>query len=315
MTTRVGTPNFVDFDAAVAYYKPYGFDAKSVDRKLREGEIHIGAPRIMPGQKLTVIPGEGRYQIEGEPVRVVLDGLRLDARETATVIKRTLTTPIQLLCPHCGSTNIQADAHAGWNVEKQEWELTAAYDSRDCGNCGESDITPHDIPASYVIDDDADPAEEFQAGRATVGAVRLHEARRKLMAVVQAGRNNARTERDEFEAILAEIEDIEETPEPDDPRVREALGLPNPPDDTPSLDDHPMAIAAAAEREEWAGVDPHNLTTAQAIVALHELRQRQAAADTNAAENYDDEAADRWSFAIGFAIDAINALVNAREAT
>ncbi len=68
--TRWGTSYFVSRRAAERYYKPYaehGDDVKAwVGRKLAEGEIHIGVPHLKDGEKLSIIPGEGRYQIEGD---------------------------------------------------------------------------------------------------------------------------------------------------------------------------------------------------------------------------------------------------------
>lgn len=57
--TRVGTSYFPSRIAAIRYYKPYGCDdtGETVDRKLAEGEIHIGKPTLLPGQRLTLING------------------------------------------------------------------------------------------------------------------------------------------------------------------------------------------------------------------------------------------------------------------
>ena len=62
---RYGTSYFVSRAAAGRYYSAYEDDAaRAVARKLADGEIHIGKPPLKPGQRLSVIPGEGRYQIE-----------------------------------------------------------------------------------------------------------------------------------------------------------------------------------------------------------------------------------------------------------
>lgn len=61
---RFGTSHFVSREAAVRYYAEYGENAADVDRKLREGIIAIGAPKVKRYEKLSIIPGEGRYQIE-----------------------------------------------------------------------------------------------------------------------------------------------------------------------------------------------------------------------------------------------------------
>ncbi len=60
----VGTSHFKSRAAAIRYYKPYGNDEASVDQKITEGEIHIGSPAINEGDKLTLIDGGTRYQIE-----------------------------------------------------------------------------------------------------------------------------------------------------------------------------------------------------------------------------------------------------------
>lgn len=63
---RYGTSYFTSRRAAERYYSgPVWDDPKDVvTRKLAEGEIHIGKPPLKPGQRLSVIPSEGRYQIE-----------------------------------------------------------------------------------------------------------------------------------------------------------------------------------------------------------------------------------------------------------
>jgi hypothetical protein len=64
MTT--GTSYFVSKAAAVRYYTPYGYDnpREAVERKLAEGEIHIGKPEIKDGQRLLVVDEGTRYAIE-----------------------------------------------------------------------------------------------------------------------------------------------------------------------------------------------------------------------------------------------------------
>lgn len=62
---RWGTSHFVSRAAAERYYAACETDpARAVARKLADGEIHIGKPELKPGQRLSVIAGEGRYQIE-----------------------------------------------------------------------------------------------------------------------------------------------------------------------------------------------------------------------------------------------------------
>jgi hypothetical protein len=65
---RSGTSHFVSRQAAERYYRDYGYSdvAEAVARKIADGEIHIGKPALLVGQTLSVIPGEGRYQIDDE---------------------------------------------------------------------------------------------------------------------------------------------------------------------------------------------------------------------------------------------------------
>ena len=64
MKTRTGTSYFKSFDAAFRYYKDYGFNYGDVQRKIQDGEIHIGKPTLKPNQKLVLNTEEGRYFIE-----------------------------------------------------------------------------------------------------------------------------------------------------------------------------------------------------------------------------------------------------------
>ena len=61
---RYGTSYFVSFELAVSYYKAYGFSRQDVGSKRARGEIHIGEPRLRPGQRLVVIDEGTRYAIE-----------------------------------------------------------------------------------------------------------------------------------------------------------------------------------------------------------------------------------------------------------
>jgi hypothetical protein len=65
MPITVGTSHFVSRAAAVAYYRDYGYDdtGAAVDRKLAEGEIHIGPPTLKPGQTLGTTDGGRRYTV------------------------------------------------------------------------------------------------------------------------------------------------------------------------------------------------------------------------------------------------------------
>lgn len=58
----IGTSHFVSFEAALAYYREYGYGRDVVARKLRDGEISIGKPEVKPIETLFV--REGRYHIQ-----------------------------------------------------------------------------------------------------------------------------------------------------------------------------------------------------------------------------------------------------------
>lgn len=61
---KIGTSYFISRRAAEKYYKDYDYDdvKSAVDRKLSDGEIHIGKPDIKAGERLE-INNEGRYVI------------------------------------------------------------------------------------------------------------------------------------------------------------------------------------------------------------------------------------------------------------
>jgi len=40
----IGTSYFINLQAAYRYYAPYGDSRAAVDRKIAEGQIHIGRP-------------------------------------------------------------------------------------------------------------------------------------------------------------------------------------------------------------------------------------------------------------------------------
>lgn len=64
-----GTSYFVSFAHAVRYYRDYeGRNAQHVvERKLSEGEIHIGEPPLKCGDVLSIIDKGTRYAVtEGE---------------------------------------------------------------------------------------------------------------------------------------------------------------------------------------------------------------------------------------------------------
>lgn len=56
-----GTSHFVSLAAALEYYTPQGENLSSVKRKVARGEISIGKPVTLPGEKLGII--KGRYHI------------------------------------------------------------------------------------------------------------------------------------------------------------------------------------------------------------------------------------------------------------
>ena len=62
MSTR-GTNHFKSFDAALRYYKDYGFDKEKIQQKINEKEIIIGKPKIKKGE-LFIHKEEGRYFIK-----------------------------------------------------------------------------------------------------------------------------------------------------------------------------------------------------------------------------------------------------------
>jgi len=67
MNIRRGTCNFVSIAAAVSYYVPYYGcrieAALAVARKIREGEIQVGKPQVLPGERLVLIDNRTRYAI------------------------------------------------------------------------------------------------------------------------------------------------------------------------------------------------------------------------------------------------------------
>ena len=47
---------------------------------------------------------------------------------------------IDMICPHCGGSNLHALAYTYWNVERQNWEPYGPDDLIDvyCGDCEKS---------------------------------------------------------------------------------------------------------------------------------------------------------------------------------
>lgn len=60
-----GTSYFSTLSSAYAYYTAHalGYTRTDVDYKIQQGEIHIGAPEVKPGEKLLIDP-QGRYFID-----------------------------------------------------------------------------------------------------------------------------------------------------------------------------------------------------------------------------------------------------------
>jgi hypothetical protein len=43
---------------------------------------------------------------------------------------------VTIHCGACGGENVRKDAYAEWNVELQQWELSAIFDHTVCDDCG-----------------------------------------------------------------------------------------------------------------------------------------------------------------------------------
>ncbi|OQX10477.1 MAG: hypothetical protein BWK73_20020 [Thiothrix lacustris] len=59
----IGTAHFVSKVAANRYYKPYGFNAADVQRKLDDGDIKLDKPALCIGQTLQLIDEGTRYAV------------------------------------------------------------------------------------------------------------------------------------------------------------------------------------------------------------------------------------------------------------
>jgi hypothetical protein len=59
--TQYGTSYFFSFGSACQYYKDYGYNSNDVERKLKDGEIHIGTPPLKENECLSSGNSEGRY--------------------------------------------------------------------------------------------------------------------------------------------------------------------------------------------------------------------------------------------------------------
>lgn len=64
---KTGTSYFPSYGAALRYYRPYEQPCTTqelravIDRKLNEGQIHIGRPPLKPGDRLTI--EDNRYHV------------------------------------------------------------------------------------------------------------------------------------------------------------------------------------------------------------------------------------------------------------
>lgn len=67
--TRIGTNNFVSISAATRYYSSQGDDRREIEKKINEGRILFGTPKVPYGQSVRIHPSEGRYYIIVIPVR------------------------------------------------------------------------------------------------------------------------------------------------------------------------------------------------------------------------------------------------------
>ncbi len=41
----------------------------------------------------------------------------------------------QMTCAHCGGDNVERDAWASWDIDKQEWVLENVFDYAYCQDC------------------------------------------------------------------------------------------------------------------------------------------------------------------------------------
>ena len=85
--TSWGTSYFENKQAAVKYYTPYHYSetAAAVERKLADGEIHIGMPKPKLGERVYLNHQEGRYFIEdpGYVAMLKAEGYQVWMREKA----------------------------------------------------------------------------------------------------------------------------------------------------------------------------------------------------------------------------------------
>jgi hypothetical protein len=67
---------------------------------------------------------------------------RNDARRQAYTVRQKdkeniVTEKVKMVCAHCGSEDVVADAYAEWDVESQTWEITQTFDKG--GYCSQCD--------------------------------------------------------------------------------------------------------------------------------------------------------------------------------
>jgi hypothetical protein len=60
---KYGTAHFRTKIHAARYYEPYGYDRDDVEAKFEAGEIFVGPPALLPGDRLTW-DTDGRAWIE-----------------------------------------------------------------------------------------------------------------------------------------------------------------------------------------------------------------------------------------------------------
>jgi hypothetical protein len=46
------------------------------------------------------------------------------------------TTPVAMVCGHCGSEDVLRDAYAEWDKGSQRWEIRTVFDQAVCETCG-----------------------------------------------------------------------------------------------------------------------------------------------------------------------------------
>lgn len=60
----VGTSHFVTFARACQYYAVYGYSKADVRKLVNTGEIHVGAPRLKPGERIVFVDQATRYAVQ-----------------------------------------------------------------------------------------------------------------------------------------------------------------------------------------------------------------------------------------------------------